>query len=92
MRLNQPYRTTDRTRLPWHPPGRFQPGERVRSDYLGAGTIDRESPLQGYYMVCWDQDPPYDYNGGANPSIRPETDLTAINEGETDAESEAVPR
>jgi hypothetical protein len=49
---------------------RFQPGEVVRHELLGKGTIVQLlDSAGGIYYVLWDEDPPYDYNTCVNPSV-----------------------
>ena len=57
-------------------------GQRINDELLGCGVIVKI--IQGTskkvfaYMVMYDNEPPKEYNGGANPCLRWVSDLSAL--------------
>jgi hypothetical protein len=62
---------------------KLQVRQRVKDEFLGLGTIVKI--IQGTskkvfaYMIMYDETPPKEYNGGANPCLRWVSDLTVDN-------------
>ena len=56
--------------------------QRVKDEFLGLGTVVKI--IQGTskqvfaYMIMYDEAPPKEYNGGANPCLRWVSDLTVV--------------
>ena len=55
---------------------RFKKGDRVRSDFLGDGTVASDTRFLTMVCVLWDTRPPVKYNMGANPSYEFPKNLT----------------